>query len=280
MGRHAGAGGGLRHSPLARYPPPHGPRPPPGPHARGQTRSPGPLARGGNTADPPPPRAASTYPPPPPPAACRWRTAASFHAASPASRRARPPWASDLRRPPDLGDRARQAEERWLTCRHALFVPPLTPPFTHPDQRQLSSCVGRVLPPIPPPPRARATVAPLLPPPQWAADGTSPPRLAAALRGRGTPPGAIACGAFQRHVPVPALAHGRQWRVDAVLLSEIRLTAVAQQVMHGWQAFWGAPLESGGGGGGAWGMWGVPAAGGGISTPGHSHKTSRPQGGP
>ena len=42
------------------------------------------------------------------------------------------------------------------------------------------------------------------------------------------------------------------------LLSETRLTAVAQQVMRAqagaasWQAFWGAPLESRGGGGASW----------------------------
>ena len=46
-----------------------------------------------------------------------------------------------------------------------------------------------------------------------------------------------------------------EWRADAVLISETRLTAVAQQEMRaqagvpGWQAFWGAPLESPGGGG-------------------------------
>ena len=45
------------------------------------------------------------------------------------------------------------------------------------------------------------------------------------------------------------------WRADVVLISETRLTAVAQRVMRaqagasGWQAFWGAPLESLGGGG-------------------------------
>ena len=48
---------------------------------------------------------------------------------------------------------------------------------------------------------------------------------------------------------------------------ETRLTAVAQWVMRaqagasGWQAFWGAPLESRGGGGG---IWDAPAGGVGI----------------
>ena len=52
-----------------------------------------------------------------------------------------------------------------------------------------------------------------------------------------------------------------EWHADMVLISETRLTAVARQVMCakagalGWQAFWGAPLESrAGGGGGACGM--------------------------
>ena len=50
-----------------------------------------------------------------------------------------------------------------------------------------------------------------------------------------------------------------------VLISETRLTAVAQQVMRaqagasGWQAFWGAPLESRGEG-----IWDAPAGGVGI----------------
>ena len=57
------------------------------------------------------------------------------------------------------------------------------------------------------------------------------------------------------------------WRADVVLITETRLTAVAQRVMRaqagasGWQAFWGAPLESRGGGGG---IWDAPAGGVGI----------------
>ena len=52
------------------------------------------------------------------------------------------------------------------------------------------------------------------------------------------------------------------WRADVVLITQTRLTAVAQQVMRaqagvsGWQAFWGAPLESRGGG-----IWDAPAGG-------------------
>ena len=48
------------------------------------------------------------------------------------------------------------------------------------------------------------------------------------------------------------------WPADVVLITETRLTALAQRVMRaqagasGWQAFWGAPLESRGGGGGIW----------------------------
>ena len=55
-------------------------------------------------------------------------------------------------------------------------------------------------------------------------------------------------------------------RADVVLISETRLTAVVQRVMRaqagasGWQAFWGAPLESRGGGG----IWDAPAAGVGM----------------
>ena len=55
------------------------------------------------------------------------------------------------------------------------------------------------------------------------------------------------------------------WRADVVLITETRLTAVAQRVMRaqagasGWQAFWGAPLESRGGG-----IWDAPAGGVGI----------------
>ena len=51
-------------------------------------------------------------------------------------------------------------------------------------------------------------------------------------------------------------------RADVVLITETRLTAVAQRVMRaqagasGWQAFWGAPLESRGGG-----IWDAPAGG-------------------
>ena len=54
------------------------------------------------------------------------------------------------------------------------------------------------------------------------------------------------------------------WRADVGLISDTRLTAVAQQVMRaqagasGWQAFWGAPLESQGGG-----IWDAQARGGG-----------------
>ena len=66
-----------------------------------------------------------------------------------------------------------------------------------------------------------------------------------------------------------------------VLLSETRLTAVAQQVMcaqagaSGWQAFWGAPLESRGGGGG--GIWTRrPGGGGHPCTPRHPNEIGTP----
>ena len=55
------------------------------------------------------------------------------------------------------------------------------------------------------------------------------------------------------------------WRADVVLITETRLTVVAQRVMRaqagalGWQAFWGALLESRGGG-----IWDAPAGGVGI----------------
>ena len=55
------------------------------------------------------------------------------------------------------------------------------------------------------------------------------------------------------------------WRADVVLIMETRLTALAQRVMRararasGWQAFWGAPLESPGGG-----ICNAPAGGVGI----------------
>ena len=49
-----------------------------------------------------------------------------------------------------------------------------------------------------------------------------------------------------------------EWPADVVLISKTCLTAVAPHIMRAqasaseWQGFWGAPLESRGGGGGIW----------------------------
>ena len=60
---------------------------------------------------------------------------------------------------------------------------------------------------------------------------TLPPRVAA-VRGRPAPCGCHAHGAGKRHIPAAALAHGRRWLADAVLISKTRLKAVAQQMMR------------------------------------------------
>ena len=61
------------------------------------------------------------------------------------------------------------------------------------------------------------------------------------------------------------------WRADVVLITETRLTVVAQRVMRaqagasGWQAFWGRPWSPGGGG-----HLGCASRGGGnLGAPGH-----------
>ena len=122
---------------------------------------------------------------------------------------------------------------------------------------------GAVIAPSPPP-RPETPGLPTPPPPRcWA----FPPVLL------------LRCGDVEPHpgpmrVALPNVTSLRlhwhtvaDWRADVVQILETRLTAVAQQVMRanagasGWQAFWGAPLESRGAGGG---MWDAPAGGVGI----------------
>ena len=112
--------------------------------------------------------------------------------------------------------------------------------------------------------------------------GLPPPPLAAA-RGHRAPTGPHAHCAGKRHVLVSHWHTVADWRADVVLISETRLTAVAQRVMRaqagalGWQAFWGRPWNPKGGGGHlgctSWG-YGYPG------TPRHpGQANSSPQGG-
>ena len=89
----------------------------PGPHrARGYPGGRPPCRGVGARLSP-----ASTCPPPPP-AACRWWIAASFHAASPASRRAHLGPVTSADRLTSV-QRARLAQEGWLTFRHVMLPP-------------------------------------------------------------------------------------------------------------------------------------------------------------
>ena len=132
----------------------------------------------------------------------------------------------------------------------ACLLAPLPPLLAPPDFWRTSVLGGWVLPLSPPPlGRGRRSCTPPAPPRCW----VFPPLLL------------LRCGDVEPR-PGPmrvALANVTSlrlrwhtvadWRVDIVLVSNTRLMAVAQQVMRaqagasGWQAFWGAPLESRGG---------------------------------
>ena len=109
------------------------------------------------------------------------------------------------------------------------------------------------------------TDAPPHPPPCWGDRGSAPPSVSVGCR-RDLPPLLLMRrGDVEPHPGPLRVAQANvtslrlhwhtvaEWRVDVVLISETRLTAVAQQVMRaqagasGWQAFWGAPLDSRGG---------------------------------
>ena len=143
----------------------------------------------------------------------------------------------------------------------ACFAAPLAPPFAPSDHWWLSTWVGWVLPPRPPP--------------RWGRRGSAPSHASVGCR-RDSPLLLLRCGDVQPH-PRPMLVaqanvtslrlHWHtvaEWHADVVLIFETRLTAVAQQVMctrartSGWQAFSGAPSSPGGGGG----IWDAPAKGG------------------
>ena len=131
------------------------------------------------------------------------------------------------------------------------------------------------------------------PPPRWGDRGPTPPPASVGCRRDPPPLLLLRCGDVEPHSGPLRVARANvtslrlhwhtvtEWRVDVVLLSETRLTTVAQQVMRAqagaseWQALWGgAPLESrGGGGGGAAGMRG---GAGNSGAPGHSRETSPP----
>ena len=129
------------------------------------------------------------------------------------------------------------------------------------------------------------------PPPPWGDCGSAPPSVSMGCRRDPPPLLLLRCGDVEPH-PVPLrVAQANvtslrlhwhtvaEWRVDVVLISETRVTAVAQQVMRaqvgasGWQPFWGASLESRGWGGDL----GCAGRGGGDrGALGHSRETNPP----
>ena len=121
---------------------------------------------------------------------------------------------------------------------------------------------GRGSPPHPPPAPPPHRGKPGTPPPPPSAARTFPPLLVLRCEDIEPHPGPMRV-ALRNVTSLRLHWHAAaDWRADVVLIWETHLTAVAQRVMRaqarasGGQAFWGAPLESRGGG-----SWDAPAGG-------------------